>query len=145
MSTSCLEEHPWVEVVAPNLILFTLPQEPSDEDMRAVCDGLNAWLPARTDYYAFVTDLRRLERSKMAQRRLLSQTLKSLSPHANRWCAGNARVVDSSLAQGVAAAYTFLMRAKYPEKSFRRVSDAIDWARTQLTAFEACRKPAQSG
>ena len=127
-------EHHWVDSSAAPLHVWTLPAEPTDEDLGTFCVALRVFLSGLSAPYAMTIDASALRTATAKQRRELGDALKDHELDVHTWCAGTSVVLTSSFARGVATAVTWISSQDFPVEKFTDLESANRWCLEQLNS-----------
>jgi hypothetical protein len=110
------------------VVMVTRLCEPTDAQLRDSLAALDRLVDARPEKYSLVLDLRRAQTQSVAQRKLVAEHDRSRVAQLQRFCRGEALVVDSLVARGLLAAALWLKKPRVPMQTFAELEEAVEWA-----------------
>lgn len=132
-TTEYLEiEHPWVSHKHVPIYEWAFPAEATDEELTAFIRAREEWATRAHYPVAWVVELSNLTKANAKQRRMFAEHLKRFERHDVLWNAGSALVVPSGWLRGLVTAVFWLSPPKFPNQTFAKRSDALEWAQIQL-------------
>lgn len=124
--------HPWLDVTRAPVYVACIPHRVQYAELIEHFQAVEAFLRARPERYAYVSDFSFVQSATATQRRIVADADKRLQDFDKQWLAGMALVAKSALMRGAVTAVYWLTPPVYPYRVFSNLTEAIVWARNQL-------------
>ncbi len=128
---------PFIDLVGSNLLWIDFGLEPSDADIDAHADALEAWARDNRAPFGALVVLHSAVVGTATQRRQLAALEKRLAEHDRRHARACAIVAPNAVTRGLVTAVYWIAPPVYPYRLFEHAEPALRWVQSELDAVKA--------